>query len=114
MAQRLCDSCNQIDEDPRHVYGLAGDENESSTYTEAQMRAAVEAAGGDADKLVAVMSHLGDRATAMKHFDCCLADGCPDGTCDAKLADDNDPFDGGKTTGKKLIAAYVKQLEGKN
>jgi hypothetical protein len=113
---RLCDSCLVVDGDPRHVYGVRGDASEQVTYTDEQRTKAIEATGGNAEKLSALIRDLGDAGTQAKHLDCCLADGCPDGTCQNLANDPDHPFDGGKTTGVELskkLAAHVAKLNQK-
>lgn len=103
---RLCDSCLIVDDEPRHVVGLSG-ENEVQTYTDEQRAQAIDNCAGDPAKLTALLRDLPDVATSMKHLHCCLSDGCPTGSCQARLTDPADPFDGGKTTG----AALNKKME---
>lgn len=110
---RLCDSCLAVDQDPRHNHGVGPDDQ--VTYTDAERATALEkvaAAGNKPEHLLALMRDLEDRGTQSKHMDCCLTDGCPDGTCGARKADPDDPFDGGKTTGAALVAKFEKRNEG--
>lgn len=79
MADRMCDSCGQVDDHPRHVHGLGPGEEPTPPEVAAK---AIEAAVGSSD-LAAIIAHSQDKTTAMKHLDCCAADGCPDGSCDA-------------------------------
>lgn len=103
---RLCDSCLVVDNHPRHVYGTTGRDGDRVTYTnEASNEAFGKAETKEEFRVLSI--DMADDTTQMKHLDCCVADGCPDGTCDRRLADSIDPFDGGKTTGPALI----KKLE---
>lgn len=108
---RLCDTCLTVDGDPRHVFGVRGDQAEQVTYTEEQRKQAVENAGGDSTKVAALLRDLMDSGTQSKHLDCCLSDGCPDGTCQRKLEDPDDPFDGGTTTGPALSKKFAARVE---
>lgn len=108
---RLCDTCLVVDDDPRHVYATSGVAGDRVTYTEAQRQQAIASAGNDPQKLLVLMRDIEDAATQMKHLDCCLGDGCPDQTCDRRLADADDAFDGGKTTGKALVAKLEQNIE---
>lgn len=75
---RMCDSCGQIDDHPRHVHGTGT--GEANTTPEV-LSLAVAASEGDEEARQAVLRHAQDSTTQMKHLDCCAADGCPDGTC---------------------------------
>lgn len=103
---RLCDTCLAVDDHPRHVYATSGATGDRVTYTDEARERAFALAGDDANKFKALAIDLPDDATQMKHLDCCLADGCPDGTCQRKLDDPKDPFDGGKTVGAPLVSKY--------
>lgn len=81
---RFCDSCGQVDRAPRHVFATALDEGKSDPEVTSR---ALEENAGDADSVKAIIAALNDTAGIYKHFDCCAADGCPTGTCDAQLAD---------------------------
>lgn len=78
---RLCDSCGQVDQDPRHVYGVAPDQSPTQPNIEADAVKAAAAQGDDA--LAAILTQVRDASTQLKHMDCCAADGCPDGSCSA-------------------------------
>lgn len=106
--KRLCDSCLVVDQDPRHVYG---DERGQIAYTDEQRKSAFDNAEGDTEKLTVVMRDMSDDGTQVKHMDCCLADGCPDGSCQRALDDKDHPFDGGKTTGVALSKKLVARVE---
>ncbi len=58
---QFCNSCNQYDKHPRHIYVVSFSE------------------------------------VVYKHFDCCAADGCPNGHCTEVLADS------GNAHGEELI-----------
>lgn len=75
---RMCDSCGQVDDHPRHVHGTG--QGEANT-TPAILSLAITASEGDEEARQAVLRHAQDSTTQMKHLDCCAADGCPDGTC---------------------------------
>ena len=78
---RMCDSCGQVDDHPRHVYGMADGEAITSPAVAAS---AIKAAG--ASNAEAIIAQIQDTTTLMKHMDCCKADGCPDGSCDTVTA----------------------------
>lgn len=73
---RMCDSCGQVDDHPRHVF--AGSPGDGITAAEIGAKA-IEAAS-DADK-AAIIAQVQDTTTTQRHMDCCRAAGCPDGTC---------------------------------
>jgi hypothetical protein len=73
--QRFCDSCGGVDDAPRHVYGTADGEGLSDPAM------AANAVLEHPEHASAIFAHIQDRATVVKHMDCCAADGCPDGTC---------------------------------
>lgn len=103
MANRMCDSCGGVDDHPRHVHGLGEGEEPTSP---AVAKKALENAGGDND---AVLAHVYDKATQMKHLDCCQADGCPDGSCDVILAGDAKGLKG-KDLRSHLISGSVNHV----
>lgn len=80
---RLCDSCGQVDDHPRHV--VATPDGEGRITQDAQV-AAIQSAGSNADALRAVLAHIADNSVVMKHMDCCREDGCPDGSCERVTA----------------------------
>lgn len=78
---RMCDSCGQVDDHPRHVFATAdGDGVTDSTIGAKALRAASE------EDFEAILAQVQDGATIQKHMDCCRADGCPDGSCNAVTA----------------------------
>lgn len=103
---RMCDTCLAVDDHPRHVYATSGREGDRVNYTNEQRESAIAAADNDPKKLLALMRDFEDVATQMKHLDCCLNDGCPDSTCNQRLDDPDDPFDGGSTVGAELIKKF--------
>lgn len=109
----LCDSCLVVDNHPKHTYGTSGREGDRVTYT-ADASATAYGNAKTAEDFMVLALDLADDATQRKHFDCCLADGCPnagqDTGCDTKLADPEDPFDGGQTTGEPLIQKYEERV----
>jgi hypothetical protein len=105
---RVCDKCHQIDQAPRHQLGLAGSPEEQVTYSQELTDKLLDASDGDRKKTRAVMAHVQDRATVLKHLDCCAEDGCVD--CNAALADPDHPFDG-ETKNDDLVAAFIKYNE---
>lgn len=74
---RLCDSCGQIDDHPRHVFATAPDQGASDPEV---LRKAMNSAKNAAEK-DAVLAAAMDGSIVTKHMDCCEADGCPDGSC---------------------------------
>lgn len=91
---RLCDSCGQVDDHPRHV--LATAEGESPTSAEVQAKA-LQAARDNDELFAGILEQIKDTSTTVKHMDCCAADGCavcrdvlaaagvPEGTIGSKL-----------------------------
>lgn len=77
---RMCDSCGQVDDHPRHVHGV-----ESGAATNPEVAAAAVEAAAPEDK-AAIIAQIQDQTTVMKHMDCCRADGCPDGSCNIVTA----------------------------
>jgi hypothetical protein len=79
---RMCDLCGGVDDHPRHVFAHAT--GDAPTDVEVGMKA-LDAAP-DAPAKSAVMAHIRDTSTSMRHMDCCREAGCPDGTCDQVTA----------------------------
>jgi hypothetical protein len=70
---RLCESCKQVDDHPRHRLATApGDGRTPADVMSAALKEASEA-GYD---LTALLEQAQDDAVLDKHFDCCAADGC--------------------------------------
>jgi hypothetical protein len=101
---RLCDSCAQTDNHPRHTHGLGPDE--PMVYSSEFTDKAIDLAAGDSAKLKGVLDGVRDTSTQVKHLDCCAADGCPDQTCVPRLADVGD------LRREELVAHFEKQNEG--
>lgn len=80
--QRLCDSCGQVDNHPRHTHGLGPDAPNptSPEIARAALKAATDETWED------LYAQVEDGRTQVKHIDCCAADGCPDGSCDRLTA----------------------------
>ena len=72
---RMCDVCGGVDDHPRHVFAHAPGDGETNNDVAA---AALAAAGADS---AAIIGHIRDNTTTMRHMDCCRDAGCPDGTC---------------------------------
>lgn len=70
---RLCESCLQVDDHPRHV--LATAPGEGATPPDVAERALREAVDAGHD-LSALLVQLRDDTLLEKHMDCCAADGC--------------------------------------
>jgi hypothetical protein len=78
---RMCDACGQVDDHPRHVFGIGPDDGNPTTAQVAEKaRAAADEAGGLARQLIE--AQISDTTTRMMHMDCCRDADCPDGTCD--------------------------------
>ena len=92
---RMCDSCGQVDDHPRHVFATA----DGAGVTDATIGAKALRAATD-DDFEAILAQVQDGTTIMKHMDCCRADGCPDGSCNTVTAGAED----------KTGAALVKHL----
>jgi hypothetical protein len=80
---RMCDSCGGVDDHPRHVYAVGP--GDGQTDIETGLRA-LEQVSKSPEQKAAIMSHVRDNSTIMKHMDCCRTDGCPDGTCNEVTA----------------------------
>jgi len=74
--KRLCDSCGQYDDHPRHVVASTPDANVSTPEFIAKATKGVSG-----DEMPQVIADLMDTSVVMKHLDCCRTDGCPDGSC---------------------------------
>lgn len=70
---RICDSCGQIDDHPRHVLATLEDTGKSHQDV---LDLATENADSP-EKLKAVIAAAQDSTVLTKHMDCCAADGCP-------------------------------------
>lgn len=79
---RLCDSCGQVDDHPRHVVAHAP--GAGATDGEIAARALRNA---PEEAYETVIAQIRDDALIAKHMDCCAADGCPDGSCDKVVAE---------------------------
>lgn len=79
---RMCDSCGQVDDHPRHVFAHAPGDGSTDATVGVQ---ALDAAPDEASK-AAVITHIKDDSTTMRHMDCCRQAGCPDGTCNVVTA----------------------------
>jgi hypothetical protein len=85
---RLCDSCGQVDDHPRHVFATNPD-NVSGASNADLVREALSKAKSNEEK-EAVLAAAMDNNVLTKHVDCCAADGCPGGSCDEILAKQGD------------------------
>lgn len=75
---RICDSCGVIDEQPRHMHLNAP----GTVPVNVDLLAAVGANTSLSDEdRKRIMADIADTEQILKHFACCAADGCPDGTC---------------------------------
>jgi hypothetical protein len=70
---RLCESCLQVDDHPRHV--LVTTPGEGATPADVADRALREASEAGHD-LSALLSQIRDDTELDRHIDCCAADGC--------------------------------------
>ena len=77
---RFCDSCGKVDRAPRHVFATPPDQGVSNGDL---VEKALENAS--AEETLAIFKAVADTAGIYKHIDCCAADGCPGGTCQAQL-----------------------------
>ncbi len=75
---RICDSCGQIDDHPRHVFATA--EGGAGVSDPEVISKALNSAKTNEEKQ-AVLNAASDGFVLTKHMDCCEADGCPDGSC---------------------------------
>lgn len=117
---RMCDACGGVDDHPRHVHGTAVGESNTTPDIVAKALDNVGSLGNDLDRAsarLAVLGHVQDSSTQMKHLDCCAADGCPDGTCqltvqgaDGKTGDAMLKHVQSKATVER-VSAYVEERE---
>jgi hypothetical protein len=70
---RLCESCHQVDDHPRHVLATAPGEGRTPDDV---MAKALNAAGEAGYDLTALLEQARDDQLLAKHLDCCAADGC--------------------------------------
>lgn len=95
---RLCDSCGQVDDHPRHVYAT----NEGESPTSAEVAEKALSAVKSADDRTEILRQIMDTSTTVKHMDCCAADGCQ--ICPEVLSQSGAPEG---TTGAKLVKALT-------
>ena len=73
---RICESCGEVDDHPRHVYAqAAGAAPTPSAVAEKALRNARK------EDWATILDQVRDDSVAYKHMDCCASDGCPDGSC---------------------------------
>jgi hypothetical protein len=76
--------CGQVDDHPRHVIGLdyLPVDQQTPTHPDAASKM-IEAAQAtkDPNAVAAIIAHVQDNTTTLRHFDCCRSVGCPDGSC---------------------------------
>lgn len=75
---RICDSCGVIDEEPRHMHLNAPGTVPVNAAQVASVGARTDLS--DEDR-VRIITDIMDTEQILKHFACCAAEGCPDGTC---------------------------------
>lgn len=80
---RLCETCGQVDDHPRHVHGTA---DGASPVDPTLVATALKEHAGDDAAVAAILKQVQDTSTQTKHLDCCAADGCPDGSCNQIVA----------------------------
>ena len=78
---RGCDACGLVDDHPRHVYGLDYLPVEQHVQTPPEIASQMIANTDDPNVRMSLLAHIQDNTTVIKHFDCCRAAGCPDGSC---------------------------------
>jgi hypothetical protein len=96
---RMCDSCGQVDDHPRHVWHHGNGDGKSDVEVGVK---ALAAAGKDQVAYEMVLRHLKDDYTFMKHMDCCRAEGCPDGSC-------NEVTKGAETKTGDALRRHIKK-----
>lgn len=75
---RICDSCGEIDETPRHMHLNAPGTVPVNVDQVAAVGARADLSDEDRKRIIA---DIMDTEQILKHFACCAAEGCPDGTC---------------------------------
>lgn len=78
---RGCDVCGGVDDHPRHVFAHAPGDGVTSAEV-----AVIMLDNASADDRAAIMAHVKDDSTVMRHMDCCRTAGCPDGSCNIVTA----------------------------
>lgn len=82
---RPCDECGGVDRAPKHTHGLLGQSDlDYTTRTDVGLKQLANCP--DDEFRAAVLQHIQDRTTQIRHMDCCRAAGCPTGECDAYAA----------------------------
>lgn len=103
---RGCDVCGGVDDHPRHVFGTDHRPDIDST-TDVEVGMKMLANAPDEESKAAILRHIQDVNTQMRHMDCCRAAGCPTGECYTVTAGAED------VRGKDLLAhiqGSAKQL----
>lgn len=75
---RVCDSCGVIDETPKHMHLEAPGAVPVNVELVTAVGARTDLSDEDRTRIIA---DIVDTQQILKHFACCAADGCPDGTC---------------------------------
>src|SRR3982750_3868908 len=94
---RGCDVCGGVDDHPRHVFAHAPGDGNTTDEVGAQMFA-----NAPDEAKAAIMAHIRDDSTTMRHMDCCREAGCPDGSCNTVTAGAEDK------RGNALLAHLTK------
>lgn len=79
---RLCESCHQVDDHPRHTLVTAP--GEGATDPDVMSKALSDAAAAGYD-LTGLLAQAQDNSRLDKHMDCCAAEGCD--VCTESLSD---------------------------
>jgi hypothetical protein len=73
---RSCDVCGQVDDHPRHTHHPEAPVDVNSEHIDAVLDL-----GLDSEVRNRIVREISDPMSQQRHFDCCRAAGCPDGTC---------------------------------
>lgn len=105
---RVCDVCGKIDDHPRvqHMFGATG---APSVRADLMRSVALHDDMTDEERQAA-LDELADPRSALRHHDCCVESGCPEGTCGPVLE-----LTGGRgKTGKDLLKVLQQNAERAN
>ncbi len=84
-ALQVCDLCGGVDDHPRHQFvgGVAG---QAIIRPPSEAMVAKVMANSPEQHRAEMVARLTNVTTTDRHLDCCRADGCPTGECDARTA----------------------------